>query len=378
MAKLLVQESAGTREFELVDNEVHIGRELDNALRLADPSISRHHAVIRRTQEGWEVQDLQSSNGVLVNGNRVPSTLLQDGDRVTLGQIQMTFSEPAASLGTVMMPAGEPQNPLGTVRMDASEMAKIQGIGGAPVPPPAPVPTAPVPAAVPPPAPVAPPPVVAAVPPPPVAPPPPVPAVPGVPPPRPPMAPPVQPPHLQGTVPPPSPGGNPAPGFLQPYLPSIPDDARPVMGPDGLPERGDFGTRLVAYLIDVAILLVPLIALWVLFFIGAMIPGINVVCAAVGCLVFPLQALLGLGYAAFMVWCWVQFGATPGKKMMKLRVVPEANPLGRIDLGQGILRLVGHWVNGILLCLPYLMILGADRKSLQDLFSNSIVIKVDR
>ena len=45
MAKLLVQESNGAREFELVDLEVQIGRELDNALRLADPSISRHHAV---------------------------------------------------------------------------------------------------------------------------------------------------------------------------------------------------------------------------------------------------------------------------------------------------------------------------------------------
>lgn len=378
MAKLLVQESAGMREFELVDNEVHIGRELDNALRLADPSISRHHAVIRRAQGGWEVQDLQSSNGVLVNGNRVPSALLKDGDRVTLGQIQMTFSEPAASMGTVMMPAGEPPSPLGTVRMDPSEMAKIQGLGAPP--PPVPVPTAPVAAPVPPHAPVMPPPApaAAAVPPPPAAPPiasaPPPPYPPA---PIPPVQPPVAPPAYAST-PSSGPSGNPAPGFLRPYLPPVPDDARPVAGPDGRPERGDFGTRLVAYLIDVAILLVPLIVLWVLFFIGAMIPGINVVCAAVGCLVFPLQALLGLGYAAFMVWCWVQFGATPGKKMMKLRVVPEANPHGRIDLGQGILRLVGHWVNGILLCLPYLMILGADRKSLQDLFSNSIVIKVDR
>ena len=35
MAKLLVQESSGVREFELVDNEVKVGRELDNTLRLA-------------------------------------------------------------------------------------------------------------------------------------------------------------------------------------------------------------------------------------------------------------------------------------------------------------------------------------------------------
>jgi len=33
MAKLLIQESNGAREFEIVDQEVSIGRELDNALR---------------------------------------------------------------------------------------------------------------------------------------------------------------------------------------------------------------------------------------------------------------------------------------------------------------------------------------------------------
>lgn len=426
MAKLLVQESAGTREFELVDNEVHIGRELDNALRLADPSISRHHAVIRRTQAGWEVQDLQSSNGVLVNGNRVPSSLLQDGDRVTLGQIQMTFSEPAASLGTVMMPAGEPQNPLGTVRMDASEMAKIQGVAAAPapLPPPAPVPTAPVAAPVPPPAPVAPPPPApAAVPPPPVAPPvahaAPVPPPPA-PLPPPPAVPPVQPPPSYGAVPPPNPSGNPAPGFLRGYLPPVPDDARPVMGMDGQPERGAFVPRLLAYLIDISPLLLLMVVSMVIQFatmgagIGMRSAGMAATGGAVGCLLGLLQFVLGLGYLFFVPWCWIQFGATPGKKIMKLRVVPMDQPMGRLDLGGAILRLVGYLVNGIIgfivglvlmipvglilgmtgslgvvmvlsplvylaaLGSPYLIILGAQRRGLHDMIGKSMVIRVDR
>ena len=96
MAKLLIHESAGVREFELVDNEIHIGRELDNTLRLPDPSISRHHCVIRRIGDGFEIQDLQSSNGVLVNGNRIQTSPLRHGDRVTLGQIQLTFQDPQA------------------------------------------------------------------------------------------------------------------------------------------------------------------------------------------------------------------------------------------------------------------------------------------
>ena len=118
MAKLLVQESNGAREFELVDLEVNIGRELDNTLRLPDPSISRHHAVIRLGPAGYEIQDLQSSNGVLLNGNKVPSGPLHDGDRITLGQMQLTFVDPPR-------PAAGPANPLGTVRMDADALAKL-------------------------------------------------------------------------------------------------------------------------------------------------------------------------------------------------------------------------------------------------------------
>lgn len=152
MAKLLVHESAGVREFDLVDAEVHIGRELDNSLRLADPSISRHHCMLRRTPGGFEISDLQSSNGVLINGSRVQSSPLRDGDRITLGQIQLSFSDPAPVGATVavnrdMVPPAPQVG--GTVRMSADQMAAIHGGGAttpipdlAPEPPPTPAPAA--------------------------------------------------------------------------------------------------------------------------------------------------------------------------------------------------------------------------------------------
>jgi uncharacterized RDD family membrane protein YckC len=352
MAKLLVQESAGVREFELVDNEVHIGRELDNALRLADPSISRHHAVIRRTAAGFEVQDLQSSNGVLVNGTRVQTSLLQDGDRVTLGQIQVTFVDPvpAEAMATMAVPAGEPASPLGTVRMDPSEMAKIQGLGA---PAPAPMPPTPVP-------------------PPPVAPP--------VPPPA------MAPAEAQATARTPPPAGgprpftiapatedenNPAPAFLRPWLPPVPDPAQPTG------ERGDFGTRLLAHLIDAGVVLVLWVVIWVVQAIamGALLRLMGPAVLALGCFFGLLQAAIGIGLLIFWPWCWIKFGATPGKKIMKLRVVPEDDPNGRIDVSMAIIRLVGHMLN---FGIGYLLILGEERKGLQDILSKSIVIKVDR
>ncbi len=128
MAKLLVQESgAEAREFDMVDAEVHIGRELDNALRIPDPSISRHHCVIRKAGTGYEIQDLQSSNGVLINGNRVLTSPLKHGDRITLGQIQITFLDPGAADegATVAIQAMGTENPAGTVRISADQMAAL-------------------------------------------------------------------------------------------------------------------------------------------------------------------------------------------------------------------------------------------------------------
>jgi uncharacterized RDD family membrane protein YckC len=339
MAKLLVQESSGVREFELVDNEIKIGRELDNTLRLADPSISRHHAVVRKTAVGFEIQDLGSSNGVLLNGSKVQSSPLQDGDRVTLGQIQMTFVDPKPA-----QVAEETASPLGTVRISAEDMRRVQGVQGTPEAEPIV------------PAPVVPPPVQPRVP-----------------------------PEAQATAaggrgpvvgapakPTDEPTENPAPAFLQAWLPPVPDDADPIMIGD-VPERGDFLTRLLAHLIDVAPVIAIVVIFMILSFVVGMIPGLRLV---FGCLLSIVQMILCLGYTLFfMPWCWAKFGATPGKKIMKLRVVPEDDPYGRIDLGTAYLRLLGHICN---CTLGYLLILMPERKAVQDYISKSICIKVDR
>jgi len=331
MAKLLVHESVGVREFEIVDNEVHMGRELDNTLRLPDPSISRHHCVLRKVGDGFEIQDLQSSNGVLINGNRVQSSPLRDGDRITLGQIQMTFQDPRPeNMATMAIPTQEAAPaPLGTVRMSAQELASIH-TGPPPVEaaPKAPEPVAPAPMA-------------------------PAPAPQPSMPPIPPVAPP---PPPRPVAPPPSAAGTgPFPAFLLPYLPPVPDDAQPTG------ERGDFVTRLVAVIID-----------WAIIFVIQVVLGFIPI---LGCLLAPL---VSLAYTVFLFYCLMKFRATLGKKVMKLRVVPEDNPTGNIDLSQAALRFVGHLVNGILLGLPYLMILGSERKGLQDIISKTVCIKVDR
>jgi len=69
-----------------------IGRSRDCDIVLDDVGISRRHAEIRPRPDGWTVEDLGSTNGVLVNGRSVRGPHpLQPGDRVELGSTEIVF-----------------------------------------------------------------------------------------------------------------------------------------------------------------------------------------------------------------------------------------------------------------------------------------------
>lgn len=170
-------------------------------------------------------------------------------------------------------------------------------------------------------------------------------------------------------------GASPAPyaaaasggGFLDKWLPPIPDDAQPTG------ERGDFVTRLLAMLIDSVPIFVIVIVFMVLSFIVGQIPGVGLIG---GCLLSIIQLVVVLGYAWYLMPMWVsKHGATPGKKMMKLRIVPEDNPYGRLTFGQAIVRQICHILN---FTIGYLLVFGAERKAVHDMITKTIVIKVDR
>jgi hypothetical protein len=79
--RLLVPPSGGT-----------IGRSRDCEIVLDDTGVSRHHAAIRPGPEGWTVEDLGSTNGVLVNGSEIAGAQpLEPGDRLELGSTAIVF-----------------------------------------------------------------------------------------------------------------------------------------------------------------------------------------------------------------------------------------------------------------------------------------------
>jgi RNA polymerase subunit RPABC4/transcription elongation factor Spt4 len=84
------------QEFDVVGPEVTIGRSPDCHITIEDPLVSRRHARIRITADGQaHVSDLESRNGVRVNGTPVPKgteRALVDGDRIRLGTQELVFS----------------------------------------------------------------------------------------------------------------------------------------------------------------------------------------------------------------------------------------------------------------------------------------------
>ena len=75
-----------------LDREVAtMGRGLDNDVVVEDRRVSRHHARLQRGPRGWEIMDLASTNGTFVNGKQVKQRLVNHGDKLSLGGLEMTF-----------------------------------------------------------------------------------------------------------------------------------------------------------------------------------------------------------------------------------------------------------------------------------------------
>src|SRR5436190_763926 len=85
MIKLLVKSGDESREVELTQSEISIGRSTDNLVPLNDKKSSRKHAKIEKVNDEYLVNDLGSGNGTMVNGKDVNTHVLCKGDEITIG-----------------------------------------------------------------------------------------------------------------------------------------------------------------------------------------------------------------------------------------------------------------------------------------------------
>jgi len=402
VAKLIVNPtSSARREISLARSLISIGRDPSNDVVLPDAMVSRRHAVIEFRGSQYFLRDCNSSNGSLVNGDRVSERNLRDGDLVAIGTARMLFREeldsedmaakvvqhpsaprlrcpqcqadyrkgdqfcrqcgtsvapapPAkavcASCGTVVVLPAKFCNACGHVLpVDAApgDAAESEIAPRDVAPPDAPVHAAhaqamPEPVAAPAPAPVpepAPAPSAARA-----------------------MAP------AMAIAPPPRreaarPSSRPpaAPSSRGPR--SMP---RPVaVGPTGTASlaapttEAGFGVRLVAGLIDLAIvstiqalLLAPVAQHWWARELPATPAEVPYFPILVSLAMVPIALLLGAAYYAFF---WGMKGATPGKRVLGLTVAAEdgTTPIG---MSRATLRVLGYLASGLLLGIGFLMI----------------------
>jgi pSer/pThr/pTyr-binding forkhead associated (FHA) protein len=81
--------------YELIDDETLIGRNPTTHITLLDEGVSREHAVLlfEEDEGAYLIEDLQSTNGTRVNGKRVRSATLCEGDEIQIGHTRFRYQQ---------------------------------------------------------------------------------------------------------------------------------------------------------------------------------------------------------------------------------------------------------------------------------------------
>src|SRR6186997_2270644 len=98
-------------DLELNEGTFAVGRNASCQLSLDDPLVSRRHALFEVTPNGVTVEDLNSRNGVIVNGHRIDAKVqISVGDRILIGSQELTLlaardlMNPGGGVGKMTLP----------------------------------------------------------------------------------------------------------------------------------------------------------------------------------------------------------------------------------------------------------------------------------
>ena len=147
------------------------------------------------------------------------------------------------------------------------------------------------------------------------------------------------------------------------------------VGPAPGVKFASFGARLIGYIIDIVI--IGVIGTVVLAVIGVLIAAAGTndrgLLAGIG---FLLAFLVWFAfYVAYFPYFWARTGQTPGMKVMKIKVVRDADG-GPVTPGPAILRLVGYWISSFVIYIGFIWVLiDKRRRGWFDLIAGTCVIE---
>jgi uncharacterized RDD family membrane protein YckC len=341
MARMIVRDSGDSsgdiREFELEKGSMSIGRGEDAGIMLDNQTVSRNHATLTATSQGYVLEDLGSSNGTWVNGSRIDKRILRHEDRIRFGKAVAVFDEPPDPGATVLVDVKSMLDEIqGTAKIEIERRQRPSSAPDLPLPPlDENIPETPVT-----------PPGMAAA-------------------------------GVEGEAPaeaPPPPPRQPRPA-PPPIRRPAPARRAAVSSPRArvAQQHAGFWIRVLAWLID-AVLLACVV--------GGVSVGVTIVmrmtAGGPGGLQFwlvpvvsSLSALLPLLY---LLVGWAKGGRTIGKAACRLRITREdGSPLG---FGGAIVRLFGYLVSSLSFGVGYLMVAFTDRKrGLHDMIAGTVVVK---
>lgn len=103
MARLiLTHEGAVIREYQLSKDRTTVGRKPSNDIHLEDPTVSGEHAVFLKLQH-YYVEDMGSTNGVILNGKAVSKRQLNTGDIIRIGRHEFKFVDDASEFDKTVL-----------------------------------------------------------------------------------------------------------------------------------------------------------------------------------------------------------------------------------------------------------------------------------
>lgn len=108
--------------YPLDKNEVYLGRDLNNDIVINDPEISRRHSRLFLQGNSYVLEDMGSTNGTFVNGQRLMGPhVLRPGDVVTFGErLSLVFESTDYDQDATMV-SGTPRSPYGATMVPDAE-----------------------------------------------------------------------------------------------------------------------------------------------------------------------------------------------------------------------------------------------------------------
>jgi uncharacterized protein YkwD/pSer/pThr/pTyr-binding forkhead associated (FHA) protein len=127
MIRLRISAKDGVKVIEFKDEKITLGRSSDNTIKVEDKNLSRNHAVIESTEEGYRIRDLESRNGTFLNTNRIQTAVLVKGDVIKLGDVFIYVEEvPEPAADSEMELKAVPVEERIQVRKKIDDMKKVR------------------------------------------------------------------------------------------------------------------------------------------------------------------------------------------------------------------------------------------------------------